>query len=813
MKTELVWEGKYDEYGDRRQVDIAGCAMPMQKIETIDEPRSQAAAKGEQNLLAFEKETTRLDDFRNMLIWGDNKLVTASLLRQFKGKIDLIYIDPPFDVGADFTMSVPIGEEKEKTTKDQSTLEMVAYRDMWGKGTDSYLHMMYERLAIMHEFLSPNGCMYVHCDWRVNYFLRTILNDIFGREKLVNEIIWHYRTFQGQAHRYFARKHDTLLFFRKGQVIPGGANEIVTVVDHPAFANLYQQELSQEGLPIEIVEVDKVPRTTVSIYPDERNKDVNALEILVPRLSAGHRIVPKLEGVTLDEVKSVFEGLRLKPLPLAGKTDTTVQYEGRQLFTGEIVEKMTFHIELLQSGMGAVSYYIKQLEMICKVRAIHTPIAPLMQTFLEEILFEKKASLFENELIARLGDSDVGEYVRAVFVPLIRKHTTTVEKRAPEQEPIALSMWRPYQVTHSERRPVLPAQKTLFNLVPCNRDLEVAMTEFLTGRAMDVAAFAKNAGPQCLRIDYIGSGGRLAFYTPDFFVRVNSGHCYVIETKGREDIDVHKKARAAIEWCKSASRKKCKWEYIYVSQEVFERLSDDSVEALSRTCAPSLQRLLAAEEEKVQMPLFASIIEREEAEEEKLETEGIVDKVILETLPDRYRKAAEQAIAVFRFLEKKTDINYGQVFQALLGSIDEACRGLLLKRLLPLMPEMREEQRVWFDPYIDNLGRAKSVYYLAMAKNLRKTLVYRNGFSPLGLLRTCLDYALNDSTRIDGVFEAIKEGFKTKGALDLLTVVANINDFRNTYVAHQEKELTDVNLARDQLGKWIAGLKYVSSQP
>ena len=593
---------------------------------------------------------------------------------------------------------------------------------------------------------------------------------------------------------------------------PGGATELVTVVDHPAFASLYQQELSQEGLPIEIIDVDKIPRTTVSIYPDERNKDVGALEILLPRLSAGHRIVPKLEDITLDEVKSVFKKLNLKPLPLAGKIDTKVEYEGRQLFTGEVVEKMTFHLPLLESGMGAVSYYVKQFEMICKVRGIHTVIAPLIQTFFEDLLFEKKSSLYEPELIARLGDSDVAEYIRGVFVPIIRKHTTTVEKRAPEQQPTALSTWRPYQVTHSERRPVLPAQKTLFNLVPCNRDLEVAMTEFLTGRAMDVPAFAKNAGPQCLRIDYIGSGGRLAFYTPDFFVRTASGHYYLVETKGREDIDVPKKARAAIEWCKSASTKKCKWEYLYVSQEVFERLSDDSVESLARTCAPALQNLLASEDQKVQMPLFAEMIEREEAEEETVEFEGIVEKVILEALPDRYRKAAEQAISVFRFLEKKQDINYAQVFQALLSCIDESCRGLLLRRLLPLMPDMVHDQNAWFNPYVDDLGRNQSQRYLTIARKLKKTLVYRNGFSPLGLLRTCLDYALNDSNKITGIFQAIREQFEIKGALDLLTVVANINNFRNTYVAHQDDELKNVNVAREQLGKWVAGLCYIHKQ-
>src|SRR2546430_23742 len=206
LKTELVWEGKYDEYGNRRIVDIAGCAMPMKKIETIDEPRSRAAAEGQIEL--FEKTRARIreesgpytkkpkgtnGDFRNRLIWSDNKLVVDSLLAEFKGKVDLIYIDPPFDVGADFTMDVLIGDEKETVGKDQSTLEMVAYRDMWGKGTDSYLHMMYERLTLIKELLSEKGSIYVHCDWRMDSYLRLVLDDIFGNENLVNTIVWKRR--------------------------------------------------------------------------------------------------------------------------------------------------------------------------------------------------------------------------------------------------------------------------------------------------------------------------------------------------------------------------------------------------------------------------------------------------------------------------------------------------------------------------------------------------------------------------------------------------------------------------------------------
>ncbi len=212
MKTELVWEGKYDEFGNRREVDIAGCAMPMQKIETIDQPRSEAAAKGQ--IALFDKTSKRLDDFRNMLIWGDNKLVMASLLKDFKGKIDLIYIDPPFDVGADFTMDVPIGDEKESVGKDQSTLEMVAYRDMWGKGTDSYLHMMYERLALMKELLSEMGSIYVHCDWRMNSFLRLILDEVFGSENALNQITWRRIYSHSDANRY-GIVDDTVLFYSK----------------------------------------------------------------------------------------------------------------------------------------------------------------------------------------------------------------------------------------------------------------------------------------------------------------------------------------------------------------------------------------------------------------------------------------------------------------------------------------------------------------------------------------------------------------------------------------------------------------------
>jgi len=206
-----VWEGKYDEYGNRRMVDLAGSVMPLQKIETIDEPRARAEAQGE----LFDEEAAHPDSFRNMLIWGDNRLVSAGLLTAFKGKIDLIYIDPPFDVGADFTVAVSLGEHGEDANKEQSALEAVAYRDMWGRGTDSYLHMMYERLTLMRELLSERGSLYVHCDWRVNSLLRGVLDEVFSPRSFQAEIIWQkLRSVKSQS-AHFASMHDTIFAYSR----------------------------------------------------------------------------------------------------------------------------------------------------------------------------------------------------------------------------------------------------------------------------------------------------------------------------------------------------------------------------------------------------------------------------------------------------------------------------------------------------------------------------------------------------------------------------------------------------------------------
>jgi DNA modification methylase len=214
MRTELIWEGKYDDFGSRRETNIAGLAMPLQTIETIDEPRSRTEAQG----ALFDAKRAHRDDFRNRLIWGDNKLVMASLLREFKGAIDLIYIDPPFDVGADFTLTLPIGDGVETIEKDQSIIEMVAYRDIWGRGVNSYLSMMYERLQMLKELLKDTGSIYIHSDWHMSHFIRCLMDDVFGKDNFRNEIIWYYYNKMHDVRKpIFPRNTDKILFYVKSR--------------------------------------------------------------------------------------------------------------------------------------------------------------------------------------------------------------------------------------------------------------------------------------------------------------------------------------------------------------------------------------------------------------------------------------------------------------------------------------------------------------------------------------------------------------------------------------------------------------------
>jgi type III restriction enzyme len=576
---------------------------------------------------------------------------------------------------------------------------------------------------------------------------------------------------------------------------PGQANELVTVVEHPAFAALYEQELEQEGLPIEVIDTEKVPATTVTIFPDE-TKDFDKLDISLPALTAAHEIQPKLEGLTLDHVKEAFKPY--KPLPLGSKGATEVKYEGRHLITDEVVEEMKVNLPLLRNGLTAISFYIRELEAACKVQSTHAVLAPLLQVFLSEVLFSEKVTLVDTRLTARLADQDVREHIRAIFVPLIRARTVKTEKRRIAATAESLRHWKPYQATFSEQRPVHKAGHTLFNLVPCNRSLEVALTKFADA-APDVVAFAKNAGPQALRIDYLTADQSLAFYTPDFFIRADDGACYLVETKGRQDRDVPRKAAAAVEWCKTASRSKVKWEYVFIPQNVMEGLTGNKFSDLARACAPALQNLLSETTKQPELPLFAQKNEND--------ADAFFGVGTLEKLGPRARKAAADALELYRYFEKKDDAaSLAPIFNTLLGPYDEAAKAIILKFLQPKVPAMRADQQRWFEPDLGASDAKSARHFQNMAASLKKALVYGSVHSAIGLLRSCFDHAVTGKPPIGGVFEAVREAFAIPGAARFLDRISAVNEFRNTYVAHHEKPLTDRALAEKTLKAWVETL-------
>ena len=214
QKVELIWDGKTNEKSN--------AVLPFQTIECIDEPRRKGTTSFKQStLFDVDQRGRQIKGWSNKLIWGDNKLILSSLkngpLRQeieAQGGIKLIYIDPPFDVGADFSMSIEVGDES--ITKKSNVLEEIAYRDTWGNGSDSFIAMIYERLSLMRDLLADDGTIYVHCDWRVSAYIRLILDELFGKDNFRNEIIWYYSTL-GRPDDRFALKHDSLFVYGKSK--------------------------------------------------------------------------------------------------------------------------------------------------------------------------------------------------------------------------------------------------------------------------------------------------------------------------------------------------------------------------------------------------------------------------------------------------------------------------------------------------------------------------------------------------------------------------------------------------------------------
>jgi adenine-specific DNA-methyltransferase len=210
--AELIWDGKYDEHGNKRAP--VRIELPFQTVETVNESVQERQRTLELSSSGHDPE------WRNRLIWGDKKYVLPSLLPEFAGKVDLIYIDPPFDTGADFSYSATVaqGEDDDEDTvsfvKEPSILEQKAYRDIWGRGLNSYMQWFQETAVLLRDLLSENGSIYVHLDWHVGHYAKVILDEILGDVNFQNTIVW--KRGPGKSHpKSFGHNADFILFYTK----------------------------------------------------------------------------------------------------------------------------------------------------------------------------------------------------------------------------------------------------------------------------------------------------------------------------------------------------------------------------------------------------------------------------------------------------------------------------------------------------------------------------------------------------------------------------------------------------------------------
>jgi adenine-specific DNA-methyltransferase len=186
--AELVWAGK------------ARPTMPSPaRLQVVETAGAVAAGHG------------------NALVWGDNLLAMRALLDEYAGRVNLIYVDPPFASGAEYVQRVPLGEAACRSAP--ITLMAPAYRDAWGSGRATYLQMLYERLVLMHALLADGGALYVHLDPTVSHYVKVLLDEVFGPEGFQREIVWRIGWVSGykSAALNWVRNHDTILYYTKGR--------------------------------------------------------------------------------------------------------------------------------------------------------------------------------------------------------------------------------------------------------------------------------------------------------------------------------------------------------------------------------------------------------------------------------------------------------------------------------------------------------------------------------------------------------------------------------------------------------------------
>lgn len=282
------------------------------------------------------------DGWRNKLYWGDNLQVMSHLLQEYRGKVKLIYIDPPYDSKADYKKRIEL--RGQKLENDRTSFEEKQYSDIWTN--DEYLQFMYERLVVMRELLSDDGSIYVHCDFRRNSHLRLIMDEVFGVSNFRNEIVWCY-TFPGRSGKDFQRRHDTLLRYSKSGSYIFNADAIrvpykaeFTTVRTPQGESEYDEEEQRERH-----ELGKIPE---SWWPDISNVSGWRTELVGYPTQKPERVIARIIQASSDPGDVVFDAFMG-----SGTTQAVAMKLGRRFLGCDI-------------NLGAIHATVRRLDDIIK---------------------------------------------------------------------------------------------------------------------------------------------------------------------------------------------------------------------------------------------------------------------------------------------------------------------------------------------------------------------------------------------------------------------------------------------------------------
>ena len=522
-EVELVWNGKTNE--------ICSTVLPCQTIEQVDEPRAENPEDTamQADLFATDVRGRQLKGWTNKLIWGDNKLILSSLKNgpmreqiEAQGGIKLIYIDPPFDVGADFSMDIEIGDAT--FTKKPNILEEIAYRDTWGKGADSFIAMIYERLVLMRDLLAEEGSIYVHCDWRLSSQIRLVLDEVFS-SYFRGEIIWK-KDAVGKGGKkkakHWPKTFDNIIAYSKTK----------EVVFHMVSGEITDKQLNE--FRYEDSDGQKFKRTSLGNYSDA---SIAKME------SAGYiytsRTGKKYKKYYLDKYTIPLDSIWVD-IPGFGVATASQELVG---YPTQKPEALLNRIITASSNEG-----------------------DLISDF---FCGSGTTAAVAEKLGRKWIVSDLGKF--AIHTTRKRMIGVQRELKADARD------YRAFEILNLGKY-----ERQYY--IGINPDLrfELLFAGFLED-CDDVVSYAKNYSAVKFKLDYVKADGDISNYYPDFFVKLTDNRIVIVETKGREDLDVPLKMYRLRQWCEDINRVQSDVEYdfVFVDEKGFEEYKPTSFRQLT----------------------------------------------------------------------------------------------------------------------------------------------------------------------------------------------------------------------------------------